>query len=76
MRATTMGRSQRHRLLARTEKYPPAMIAGVGLPDEPEPGTLRLRVDAVVGVHLTPLLADASGKAKAAFLVGRSLGSP
>ena len=58
------------------EKYPPTMIAAVGIPDEPEPGILLLRDASLAGVHLTQLLADGSGKARAAFLIGHSLGSP
>ncbi len=45
-------------------KYPhPALLAGFGLPTEPEPGVLELLEEAVTGVHLTCLAADGSGKA-------------
>ena len=45
-------------------KYPyPALLAGFGLPAEPEPSVLELLEDAVAGVHLTCLAADGSGKA-------------
>jgi hypothetical protein len=57
----------------------PAMIGAFGLPEEPEPNTLRIRDEAVVGVHLTRLAPDGSGKAGTEadkIMVGRSLGSP
>lgn len=41
----------------------PALIAAYGIPLEPEPGTLLLKPDAVVGVQLTCLQRDGSGKA-------------
>jgi hypothetical protein len=58
-------------------EYPAALIAVFGLPDEPEPGVLAIRDDAVSGIQLTRLLQDgqkAPGDAK--ITIGRCLGSP
>ena len=41
----------------------PAMIAAFSVPDEPEPGVLRVRDDGVGAVHLTLLKQDGSAKA-------------
>ena len=74
--------------LAGRGQYPPAMIAAFGLATECmatecEPGTLRIAGAAVVGVHLTRLLPDGSGKAvfddpdeEAKIMVGNSAGWP
>jgi hypothetical protein len=63
--------------------HPPAMIAAFGMATECEPGMLRIADAAVVGVHLTRLLPDGSGKAvfddpdeEAKIMVGLSRGSP
>jgi Toprim domain len=59
--------------------HQPAMIAAFGFADEPEPGILTISDAAVVGVHLTLLKPDGSGKADIDInkkLIGRSLGSP
>src|SRR6266699_5388478 len=42
--------------------FPPAMIASFGLPAEPEAGRLAIGDRAVVGVHITRLAIDGSGK--------------
>jgi hypothetical protein len=54
------------------------MIAAFGLPDEPEPGVLAIRDDAVRAVHLTRLASDGSGKAGTAAdkLRQGALGTP
>jgi hypothetical protein len=55
------------------------MIAPFGLPEEPEPGILRMRTNAVRGVHLTLLAPDGRSKAEAEpskFTIGKCLGSP
>jgi hypothetical protein len=60
-------------------EHPPAMIAGFGLADEPEPGSVSLPELLLVGVHLTKLRRDGSGKAgteKDKIMVGHSRGSP
>jgi Toprim domain len=61
----------------------PAMIAAFGLAHEVEPGTIAIRNEDVVGVHLTRLMPDGSGKAafddpdeSAKIMVGFSTGSP
>ena len=45
--------------------YRSALIAAFGIPDEPAPGLLAIADQAVVGVHLTKLKPDGSGKAEA-----------
>ncbi len=40
------------------DKYPPALIAALGLPEEPEPDLLTIANDAVRAVHLVRLAAD------------------
>jgi hypothetical protein len=59
-------------------KYPcDAMIAAFGIPDEPEPGFMR--VQNVAGIHFTLLRPDGGGKAgtdRDKFMVGRSTGWP
>lgn len=45
------------------EEHPPALIAAVGLADEPEPGVLAISDSAVRAVHLVRLKPDGSGKA-------------
>jgi hypothetical protein len=60
-------------------EHGPALIAAFGLPAEPEPGVLAIANTAVLGVHLTRLAPDGSGKAGSdadKIAVGRSLGSP
>jgi hypothetical protein len=57
----------------------PAMIAAIGLPHEPEPGVMRIEIDAVAGVHLTRLAPDGRGKAGTAhdkIMIGSSVGAP
>lgn len=69
LRFLPSGRPDRH----------PAMIAAFGLADEPAPGLLSIRDEAVTGVHLTLLRPDGSGKADVdpnKLMIGRSLGSP
>ena len=69
LRFLASGRPDRH----------PAMIAAFGLADEPAPGLLAIRDEAVTGVHLTLLRPDGSGKADVEpnkLMIGRSLGSP
>jgi hypothetical protein len=59
-------------------EHHPAMIAGFGIPDEPEPGVLGAPHD-VNSVHLTLLKADGSGKAVIKpnkLIIGRPLGRP
>src|SRR5262249_41031524 len=48
-------------LLAKGD-YPPALIAAFGIPSDPEPGALTIAHTDVVGVHITRLKADGSGK--------------
>lgn len=61
-------------------KYPyPAMIAAFGIPEEPEPGILRMPDGSVMGVHFTLLGPDGNGKAgteRDKFMVGYSTGWP
>jgi len=45
-----------------SDKYPPALIAAIGFADEPEPGLLGIADNTVVGVHMTRLLPDGSGR--------------
>jgi hypothetical protein len=55
------------------------MIAAFGFADEPEPGILSISDDVVVGVHLTLLQPDGSGKADIdpdKKIIGPSRGSP
>jgi hypothetical protein len=55
------------------------MIAAFGLAEETEPGGLFIPDDAVLGVHLTLLRPDGSGKANAdpdKITVGPSMGAP
>jgi hypothetical protein len=44
-------------------KHPPAMIAAFGLAHEIDPGILAIADSAVIGVHVTRLKPDGSGKA-------------
>ena len=60
-------------------EYGPALIAAFGLPEEPEPSRLAIPDDAVLGVHLTRLAPNGSGKAGTGadkIMIGSSLGSP
>jgi hypothetical protein len=57
----------------------PAMIAAFGMAEEPEPGTLCIAEDSLVGLHLTLLKPDGSSKADVdpnKIMVGRSIGMP
>lgn len=63
--------------------HPPAMIAAFGMASEREPGVLWIPDAVVLGVHLTRLLPDGSGKAvfddpdeQAKIMIGYSIGSP
>lgn len=58
--------------------HPPALIAAFGLAEETEPGRLSLGEKEFVGVHLTRLRPDGSGKAEepAKMMIGRSIGVP
>jgi hypothetical protein len=60
-------------------EHHPAMVTAFGMPEEPEPGALSISDDAVVGVHLTLLKPDGSGKAAIEpnkITVGRCPGAP
>jgi hypothetical protein len=60
-------------------KHGPAMIAAFGFAEEPEPGRLAITPAAVLGVHITRLAPDGSGKAgteRDKIMVGRSVGVP
>ena len=55
------------------------MIAPFGIPREPEPGVLEIDDTAVLGVHLTKLKPDGTGKVPdgaAKIMIGRCVGSP
>src|SRR5262249_20359165 len=61
--------------------HPPALIGAFGLPREPEPGVLAIVGPDVVGVHLTRLKLDGSGKHEredepAKIMLARSRGWP
>jgi hypothetical protein len=63
--------------------HPPAMIAAFGMATESEPGVLRIADAAVLGVQLTRLLPDGSGKAvfddtggQTKIMIGFCIGSP
>jgi hypothetical protein len=63
----------------RKPEHHPAMVTAFGFPEEPEPGALSIRNEAVVGVHLTLLKPDGSGKADFEpnkITIGRCLGAP
>jgi len=69
------------RFLPARNGYPPALIGAFGIPAEPEPGTLAIAPAAVVGVHLTRLKFDGSGKHEredepAKIMLARSRGWP
>lgn len=60
-------------------EYRSALIAAFVIADEPEPGRLAIVDQAVVGVHLTKLKPDGSGKADVELqkiMIGRSKGTP
>ncbi len=62
-----------------SSSHHPAMIAAFGHPEEPEPGTLHIRTDRIVGVHLTLIRPDGSGKAgtdRDKFMIAHSTGAP
>jgi Toprim domain len=57
----------------------PAMVAAFGLPNEPEPGKLTIDVENIVGIHVTKLKPDGSGKAetdRTKIMLGSSAGNP
>lgn len=59
--------------------FAPAMIAAFGIPEEVEPNVLAISPAAVMGVHLTRLKADGSGKAgtdKDKIMIGAPGGAP
>jgi len=69
------------RFLPARNGHPPALIGAFGLPLEPEPDVLAIAPAAVVGVHLTRLKLDGSGKHEredesAKTMLGRSSGWP
>jgi Toprim domain len=60
-------------------RHHPALIAAFGLPQEIEPGVITLPPPAILGVHITRLKDDGSGKAgieKDKIMIGHSQGSP
>jgi hypothetical protein len=60
-------------------KFPPAMIAAIGIARETEPGILTIDDSEIRGVHLTRLKYDGSGKAEIdspKIMIGASIGSP
>jgi hypothetical protein len=61
-------------------RHGPAMISAFGMAIEAEPGVLAMPDDAVVGVHVTRLLPDGSGKddreGEAKITIGHCYGSP
>lgn len=60
-------------------KHGPAMIAAFGLAGEPDPGVLAIDDAAVIGVHITRLMVDGTGKAGTGtdkIMVGKPGGSP
>jgi hypothetical protein len=59
----------------------PAMVAFFGIPTEPEPGVLSMRPEQIVGIHLTFLQPDGSGKVadrddRSKIIVGRGHSLP
>jgi hypothetical protein len=67
------------RFLPARGDHVPAMIAPFGIPSEPEPGRLTTADNEVVGVHITKLKADGSGKAGTKadkIMIAKSVGSP
>jgi hypothetical protein len=66
------------RFLPAQGEHDPAMLACYGFAAEPEPGRLAIALDDVVGVQLTALVPDGSGRApgKSKKSIGRSLGVP
>jgi hypothetical protein len=66
-------------LAPRKREHHHAVIAGFGIPEEPEPGRLLLREGQLQGVHLTLLRSDGCGKASVTpnkIMVGKSSGAP
>jgi hypothetical protein len=66
-------------LAPRKPEHHPAMVAAFTVPNEPEPGLLRVRDDAVGAVHLTLLKSDGSAKADvetSKIIVGSPHGLP
>lgn len=67
------------RYLPARNDHPPAMLACYGIPTEPDPGRFAITADAVVGVQLTRLKPDGSGKAGTdddKKTIGRCRGAP
>jgi hypothetical protein len=67
--------------LAARNGHSPALIAAFGLADEPKPGSLVIASADVVGIHLTRLKADGSGKHEredepAKVMIAKSVGFP
>lgn len=59
--------------------FPPAMIAAIGMAKETEPGELAISDDDILGVHLTSLKSDGTGKAgteRDKIMIGKSVGAP
>jgi hypothetical protein len=59
--------------------FPAAMIAAIGMAKETEPGELTIHDDDILGVHLTSLKPDGSGKAgtdRDKIMIGKSIGAP
>jgi hypothetical protein len=59
--------------------YAPAMVTAFGFASEPNPGIAAIAPDDVVGVHITKLAPDGSGKAgtdQDKIIIGPSLGAP
>jgi hypothetical protein len=57
----------------------PAMLAAFGMANEPEPGRIDIKPDAIRGVHITRLAPDGSGKAgtdRDKIMIGLVTGSP
>jgi hypothetical protein len=60
-------------------QHHPAMIAVFAIPDEIEPGVLKVRDDQIRGIHLTLLKPDGSSKAgteRDKLMIGSSSGTP
>jgi Toprim domain len=59
--------------------HPPVLISAFGIPNEPEPGIIRILPKDLRGVHITRLAPGGHGKAgtdRDKIMIGRSLGSP
>jgi hypothetical protein len=68
------------RYLPASGVYPPALIAAYGMATEPEPGTIAIADDAVVGVHLIKLKPDGSDRLrddpKCKITIGKGIAAP